>query len=85
MPAEERDPAPASPTQASAQQPLEAAQNGAAAALTITLAYETGWQEVYLHHAVEGRGVLTTSGWGVSFERKTWPLSCSVDIGTAHA
>ena len=53
-----RDEPPASATQASAQQPPEAVQNGAAVALTITLAYETGWHEVYLHHCVEGKGAM---------------------------
>ena len=57
MPAES-EPALASATQAAPQQPPEAVQNGAAVAMSITLAYETGWHEVYLHHCVEGRGAL---------------------------
>ena len=44
-------------TQAAAQQPPEPAQNGAAAALSITLAYETGWNQVYLHHCIDGQGM----------------------------
>ncbi len=72
MPAE-RDPALASgATQASTQQPPEAAQNGAAAALTITLAYETGWHEVYLHHCVEGKGVRCA----ISVEPVWWLSEC---------
>ena len=52
----EAAPAAATQHQAGGQQPPEAAQSGAAAVLSITLAYETGWNQVYLHHCVDGQG-----------------------------
>ncbi len=47
---------PPAEAQAAAQQPPAAAQNGAAVAPSITLAYETGWHHVYLHHSLDGKG-----------------------------
>ena len=49
---------PAAEAETAAQQPPEAAQDDAAVALSITLAYESGWKQVYLHHSVDGKGVL---------------------------
>ena len=45
---------PRAEAQAAAQQPPTPAQNGAAVAPSITLAYETGWHQVYLHHSLDG-------------------------------